>query len=97
MCWNSVKAVLQQEFSWVPMQIHIATHCLHRYQQKGKGLQEFNLEFIELIQVVISQKWKGTSDPFKMYMYAQKLFNLAISDRLSGMLIQHCKMPLTIL
>ena len=35
-----MKAVLWQQFSFVPIVPPVATHLIHRYQQKGINLEE---------------------------------------------------------
>ena len=35
MSWNNAKAVLWQQFNLVQTVTHMATHLMHRYQQKG--------------------------------------------------------------
>ena len=57
---------------------HLATYLMHRYQQKGKSLQKSNFEFSLLIQTVSNCELNDITDLFKIYMYAQKLINLAI-------------------
>ena len=46
MGWNNVKAVLQQQFSLVPMVTHVATHFMHRYQQKRDMIQNSTLNSV---------------------------------------------------
>ena len=52
--------------------IHVATQPVHRYQQKGEHLQEFNYEFKELIWVITNCEFKDIMNPLRIYMYAQK-------------------------
>ena len=51
---------------------------MHRYQQE-ESLQEFNVEFSELIQAVKNCEPKDITNPLKIYLYAQKLFHPVIS------------------
>ena len=41
--WNNFRAILHQQFSSVPTITHLATHLMHRCQQKGEGLQKIQL------------------------------------------------------
>ena len=77
--WNSVKAVLQKDISLLSMVTHGATHLMHRYQQRGECLQEFIFEFSKHIKAITNWKPKDITDPLKIYMYTQKMFNPAIS------------------
>ena len=60
---NNVKAILHQQFSLVPTETHATTCLMHRYQQKGEGLQEFNFEFSELTQTVSNGEVKDITNP----------------------------------
>ena len=70
-----------QLFSLLLTVTHAATCFMHMYQQKEGSLQEFNFELSELIQVFSNSEPKDITDPLKMYMYAQKVFNPAISAK----------------
>ena len=48
---------------------------------KEESLQKFNFQLIECIQAVTNHEPKGITDPLKLYMCAQKLFNLEISAK----------------
>ena len=80
------------------MVTHVATHFMHRYQQKGESLQEYNFEFGKLIQAVCNHELKDITHPLKIYMYVQKLFNPAISAKTIRHThpIQLYKNPLTV-
>ena len=54
---------------------------MHRYQQKGVRLQEFSLEFCELIQAGSNCELKDIIDHLQVYMYVHKLFDPAISAK----------------
>ena len=54
---------------------------MHRYQQKGKGLQEFNFELSELIQTITNGEPKDITNPLKIYIYVQTLFNHVINSK----------------
>ena len=60
--WNNVKAILRQQFSLVLTVTHATTLLMHRYQQEGESLQEFNFEFGELIQAVTNHETKDITD-----------------------------------
>ena len=62
----------------MPTVTHVVAHLMHRCKQKGENLQEFNFEFSELIQAVSNCEPKHTTDPLKVYVNAQNLFNAAI-------------------
>ena len=79
--WNNVKAVLYQHFCLVPAITHASTCLMSQYQQKGESWLEFNFEFSELILTVSNHEPKEFTDPVKIYMYVQKLFNPAISSK----------------
>ena len=53
---------------------------MHKYQQKGESLQEFNFELSELIQADMNHEAKDRTDPVKIYIYVQTLFNPMISS-----------------
>ena len=69
--WNNVKTILRQLFSFVPIVTHAATQLMHKYQQEGENVQEFNFEFCELIQALMSHEPENIIDPLKIHMYAQ--------------------------
>ena len=54
--WNNETVILRKQFSLVPIVIHATTWLMHRYQQKGEILQEFNFEFSEIIQAVTNHE-----------------------------------------
>ena len=89
--WNNVKAVLRQLFSLVPMITHAAMQLMYRYQQKGESLQEFNYQFIELIQAVTNHEHKDITDPVKIYMYVQNYLTLQSAPKLFIMPTKHNK------
>ena len=39
--WNSLKAILRQQFSLVLTLAHVPTQLMHMCQQKGQSMQEF--------------------------------------------------------
>ena len=78
---NNVKAILRQQFPPIPTVTHAAMQLIHRYQQKGERLKDFNFMFGEIIQAVTNCEPKHITDPLKIYMYAQILFSPAISSK----------------
>ena len=54
-----------------PTITYASTQLMHRYQQKGKSLQEFNFEFSELFLAVANCEPKDKTYPLKIYMYTQ--------------------------
>ena len=79
--WNNVIAVLRQQFSLVQVVTRAATWLMHRYQQKGGSLQDFSFEFSELTHAVTNCEPKDITDPLKIYMYVQRLFNPAVGSK----------------
>ena len=51
---------------------------MYKYQQKGEDLQEINFTFSELFQVITNHESKDITDPLKVYVYVQTIFNLAV-------------------
>ena len=41
---------------------------MHRYQQIGESLQEFNFAFSELIQAVTNHEFKDITNPSKSFL-----------------------------
>ena len=79
--WNKVLPVCRWQFSLVSIVAHASSWLMHRYQQKGQSLQEFNFEFSKLIQAVTNCDPKDTTYLFKNYMDAQKVFNPATGSK----------------
>ena len=93
--WNNVKAIWGQKFPLVLTLTHNATQLMHRYQQKGESLKEFNFEFSEFIQAVMNDDPQDITDPLKIMFMHINYLNQQLVSKLSGMQAQLCKTSLT--
>ena len=92
---ENVNSILWQQLSLVATVMHVATHLMHRYRQKGDCLQGYNFDFTEIIPADSHHKPKDITDLLKcICMYRNYLIQL-LAPKLLEMHIQHCRRPLT--
>ena len=78
MSWEDCKQILRENFSNLQTKTHTSGHLMAKVQWPEETLQEYIYQFSELVKMVTGLKPQQVTDPLKIIIFNQYLFNREI-------------------